>query len=377
MAGLRLNDVRKSFGHHAILHGIDLDVSEGEFVVLVGPSGCGKSTLLRLIAGLEGVTSGSIAIGDKDVTHAAPGEREIAMVFQSYALYPHMTVAKNLSFGLENTRLTRAEIDARVLEAARMLAIEPLLERRPKQLSGGQRQRVAIGRAIVRNPKLFLFDEPLSNLDAALRVQTRGEISRLHKRLGATMIYVTHDQIEAMTMADRIVVLNAGRVEQIGTPLELFEMPANRFVAGFIGSPQMNFFEGELLSNGPGGIALQIPGFGALNLPLEASDAKIGQAVTLGVRPSHFGLARDCTRGGFRVRFHVDYAESIGTETYVYGTVESSETATVVHLPDHVSIADGSILELVVEPHRVHVFDRHSGAAFKRLKADTAIATPA
>ncbi|MBB3465261.1 ABC transporter ATP-binding protein [Rhizobium sp. BK377] len=377
MAGLTLNDVRKSFGHHAILHGVDLDVSEGEFVVLVGPSGCGKSTLLRLIAGLESVTSGSVAIGDKDVTHAAPGEREIAMVFQSYALYPHMTVARNLSFGLENTKLTRTEIDARVQEAARMLAIEPLLDRRPKQLSGGQRQRVAIGRAIVRNPKLFLFDEPLSNLDAALRVQTRGEISRLHKRLGATMIYVTHDQIEAMTMADRIVVLNAGRVEQIGTPLELFETPANRFVAGFIGSPQMNFFEGELLSCGPGGIAVQVPGFGALNLPLEAADAKVGQAVTLGIRPSHFGLARDRVHDGFRVRFQVDYAESIGTETYVYGTVESCETAAVVHLPDHVAIADGAILELVVEPHRVYVFDTHSGAAFTRLKADTPIATPA
>jgi len=369
MAGLRLNDVRKSFGHLGILHGIDLDVNEGEFVVLVGPSGCGKSTLLRLIAGLENVTGGRVLIGDKDVTQAAPGEREIAMVFQSYALYPHMTVAKNLSFGLENLKMTRAEIDARVMEAARMLAIESLLERRPKQLSGGQRQRVAIGRAIVRNPKLFLFDEPLSNLDAALRVQTRGEISRLHKRLGATMIYVTHDQIEAMTMADRIVVLNAGRVEQIGTPLELFETPANRFVAGFIGSPQMNFFEGELLSCGPGGITLQVPGFGALNVPLEAPDARIGQAVTLGIRPSHFGLAHDRTRDGFRVRYHVDYAESIGTETYVYGTVESCETSAVIHLPDHVAIADGSILELVVEQHRVHVFDKRSGAAFPRLKA--------
>ncbi len=377
MAGLRLNDVRKSFGHLGILHGIDLDVNEGEFVVLVGPSGCGKSTLLRLIAGLESVTGGRVLIGDKDVTQAAPGEREIAMVFQSYALYPHMTVAKNLSFGLENLKMTRAEIDARVMEAARMLAIEPLLERRPKQLSGGQRQRVAIGRAIVRNPKLFLFDEPLSNLDAALRVQTRGEISRLHKRLGATMIYVTHDQIEAMTMADRIVVLNAGRVEQIGTPLELFETPANRFVAGFIGSPQMNFFEGDLLSCGPGGVALQVPGFEALNLPLEAPDPRIGEPVTLGVRPSHFRLARESDRDGLRVRFHVDYAESIGTETYVYGTVESSDTAAIVHLPDHVAIADRSILELAVEPYRVHVFDGHTGTAFARLKADAPVTASA
>ncbi|MDQ0560136.1 multiple sugar transport system ATP-binding protein [Rhizobium mesoamericanum] len=362
MAGLKLNDIRKSFGHHTILHGIDLDVSEGEFVVLVGPSGCGKSTLLRLVAGLEDASSGQIIIGEDDVTTAPPGDRGIAMVFQSYALYPHMTVAKNLSFGLENLKMSRAEIDQRVTEAARMLAIEPLLDRRPKQLSGGQRQRVAIGRAIVRNPKLFLFDEPLSNLDAALRVQTRGEISRLHKRLGATMIYVTHDQIEAMTMADRIVVLNAGRVEQIGTPLELFEAPANRFVAGFIGSPQMNFFEGRLLSAGPGGVALEAQGFGPVNLPIETANAVAGQAVILGVRPSHFELAKDGGPSGITVRFNVDYAESIGTDTYIYGKLEGSETATIAHLPDHVAIRDHSSLTLVVRPQRLHLFDAESGA---------------
>ena len=362
MAGLKLNDIRKSFGHHAILHGVDLDVREGEFVVLVGPSGCGKSTLLRLIAGLEGASSGQIIIGDDDVTTAPPGDRGIAMVFQSYALYPHMTVAKNLSFGLENLKMSRAEIDRRVMEAARMLAIEPLLDRRPKQLSGGQRQRVAIGRAIVRNPKLFLFDEPLSNLDAALRVQTRGEISRLHKRLGATMVYVTHDQIEAMTMADRIVVLNAGRVEQIGTPLELFEAPANKFVAGFIGSPQMNFFEGTLLTSGPGGVALEVSGFGAINLPIETSNAVPGQTVILGVRPSHFELAMDGAVSGVTVRFNVDYAESIGTDTYIYGKLEGSETATIAHLPDHIAIKDHSSLALVVRPQRLHLFDAESGA---------------
>ncbi|CDM62132.1 MULTISPECIES: ABC transporter ATP-binding protein [Rhizobium] len=366
MAGLQLNDIKKSFGHHAILHGIDLDVGEGEFVVLVGPSGCGKSTLLRLIAGLESASSGQIIIDNDDVTTAPPGDRGIAMVFQSYALYPHMTVAKNLSFGLENLKMNRAEIDQRVMEAARMLAIEPLLDRRPKQLSGGQRQRVAIGRAIVRNPKLFLFDEPLSNLDAALRVQTRGEISRLHKRLGATMVYVTHDQIEAMTMADRIVVLNAGRVEQIGTPLELFAAPANKFVAGFIGSPQMNFFEGTLLCSGPGGVAVEVPGFEVVNLPVEAANAVPGQAVILGVRPSHFELVKDGGANGLAVRFNVDYAESIGTDTYVYGKLEGSETATIAHLSDHVAVEDQSSLSLAVQPQRVHLFDSESSVNLNR-----------
>ncbi len=365
MAGLKLNDVKKSFGHHAILHGVDLDVGEGEFVVLVGPSGCGKSTLLRLVAGLESVSAGQIIIGDNDVTTAPPGDRGIAMVFQSYALYPHMTVAQNLSFGLENLKMSRAEIDQRVMEAARMLAIEPLLDRRPKQLSGGQRQRVAIGRAIVRNPKLFLFDEPLSNLDAALRVQTRGEISRLHKRLGATMVYVTHDQVEAMTMADRIVVLNAGRIEQVGTPLELFETPANRFVAGFIGSPQMNFFEGSVLSSGPGGVALEVPGFGPVYLPIEGAATAAGQTVILGVRPNHFELAKGAAASSVTVRLNVDYAESIGTDTYAYGRLEGSETATIAHLPDHVEIEDHSSLALIVQPQRLHLFDSESGANLK------------
>ncbi|MDM9623869.1 sn-glycerol-3-phosphate ABC transporter ATP-binding protein UgpC [Rhizobium sp. S96] len=363
MAGLNLNGVTKSFGHHSILHGIDLDVKEGEFVVLVGPSGCGKSTLLRLIAGLESATSGQITIGDNDVTTAPPGDRGIAMVFQSYALYPHMTVAKNLSFGLENLKMSRADIDRRVEEAARMLSIEPLLQRRPKQLSGGQRQRVAIGRAIVRDPSLFLFDEPLSNLDAALRVQTRGEISRLHKRLGATMVYVTHDQIEAMTMADRIVVLNAGRVEQVGTPLELFETPANKFVAGFIGSPQMNFFDGTLTSADSGTVTVDVPGFGLVSLPVEAGSSVPGHPIVLGIRPNHFSLTKP-DNSAATVRFHVDYAESVGTETYVYGKVVGNDISVVLHLPDHVAIADGSELQLSVDPSRCHVFDRESGVSF-------------
>jgi multiple sugar transport system ATP-binding protein len=290
------------------------------------------------------------------------------MVFQSYALYPHMTVAKNLSFGLENLKMSHAEIDERVIEAARMLAIEPLLQRRPKQLSGGQRQRVAIGRAIVRNPQLFLFDEPLSNLDAALRVQTRGEISRLHKRLGATMVYVTHDQIEAMTMADRIVVLNAGKVEQVGTPLELFDTPANKFVAGFIGSPQMNFFKGTLTHHGSDGASVEVPGFGHMIIPVAADTATTGQPIVLGIRPNHFEMAKHDGNDSRKIHFHVDYAESVGTETYVYGKVGGSDAPVVVHLPDHVAIEDGSELQLAVAPSRCHLFHSESGLSFPRTR---------
>ena len=240
MADVVLKNVQKSFGRTKVIHGVDLDIRDGEFVVFVGPSGCGKSTLLRLIAGLEDITAGDLFIGGERVNDLVPAKRGIAMVFQSYALYPHMNVYDNMAFGLELAKSSKAEIDAKVREAARMLQIEQLLDRKPRQLSGGQRQRVAIGRAIVRDPKVFLFDEPLSNLDAALRVQTRIEIAKLHTDTRATMIYVTHDQVEAMTLADRIVVLNAGRIEQVGTPLELYHRPANLFVAGFIGSPQMN-----------------------------------------------------------------------------------------------------------------------------------------
>ncbi|RWY87289.1 sn-glycerol-3-phosphate ABC transporter ATP-binding protein UgpC [Rhizobium leguminosarum] len=364
MAGLKLDSVTKSFGHHSILHGIDLDVNEGEFVVLVGPSGCGKSTLLRLIAGLEDTTAGQIFIDDQDVTTAPPGDRGIAMVFQSYALYPHMTVAKNLSFGLENLKMSRADIDARVIEAARMLAIEPLLQRRPKQLSGGQRQRVAIGRAIVRNPSLFLFDEPLSNLDAALRVQTRGEISRLHKRLGATMIYVTHDQIEAMTMADRIVVLNGGRVEQVGTPLELFETPANKFVAGFIGSPQMNFYNGKLISISRGDVTIAVPGFGEIVLPFDASGAAEGEEVLLGIRPNHFRIQHDASSDPLSAEMVVDYAESIGTETYIYAKIRGNEAPSIVHLPDHLATNEGALLRMFVDRSRCHLFRESNGLSF-------------
>ncbi|SCM72978.1 fused maltose transport subunit, ATP-binding component of ABC superfamily; regulatory protein [uncultured Pleomorphomonas sp.] len=363
MASLALEGVIKDFGALRIIQSVDLEVRDGEFVVLVGPSGCGKSTLLRLIAGLDKVTGGAIRIGDRNVADLTPAKRGVAMVFQSYALYPHMTIMKNLSFGLENLKKPKDEIERRVIEAARMLEIEPLLHRKPRELSGGQRQRVAIGRAIVRDPSIFLFDEPLSNLDAALRVQTRGEISRLHKRLGATMIYVTHDQIEAMTMADRIAVLNGGRVEQFGPPLELFERPANKFVAGFIGSPRMNFFEGRIVAALPGRVDVEVGGFGQLSLAVDGADARAGDAVTLGIRPNHFEkrLAGD---GETSATFKVDYAESVGTETYVYGKIVGNEADVVLHLPNHVSVGEGDTLAVVIPLARCHLFRRDSGLRF-------------
>src|SRR5689334_1674267 len=267
MAGLALRGVKKSFGDVPVIRGVDLDIADGEFCVFVGPSGCGKSTLLRLVAGLEGLTEGLITIGGRDVTWLAPAERGISMVFQSYALYPHMTVAENIGFGLRMAKVPRAEIRARTEKAAALLQLSELLNRRPANLSGGQRQRVAIGRAIVRNPQVFLFDEPLSNLDAALRVQMRIEISKLHNGLKATMIYVTHDQVEAMTMADKIVVLNAGRIEQVGSPLELYHRPGNLFVATFIGSPKMNLIEADVRSSADGAASVALQGGGTVTIP--------------------------------------------------------------------------------------------------------------
>ncbi|MCM2293282.1 sn-glycerol-3-phosphate ABC transporter ATP-binding protein UgpC [Allorhizobium sp. BGMRC 0089] len=370
MAELTLSGLKKSYGTHQVIHGIDLSVRDGEFVVFVGPSGCGKSTLLRMIAGLESVSEGRLAIGGEDVTERDPGKRGIAMVFQSYALYPHMTVRQNLSFSLENLKLPKAEIEARVAEAARMLAIDTLLERRPMQLSGGQRQRVAIGRAIVRDPKVFLFDEPLSNLDAALRVQTRGEISRLHKRLGSTMIYVTHDQIEAMTMADRIAVLNGGRLEQFGAPLELFEYPVNTFVAGFIGSPRMNFFDGVIEAATQESVTVQVPGFSPVTVKVDGSMAKPGQKVIFGFRPNHVRLTGEANDDCLRLRFSIGYTECIGTETYLFGQVDGNDKDTVLHLADHLSVAEGGMMDVLIDPARCHVFDAETGLAFARRRAD-------
>ena len=289
MARVTVRDLRKSFGTVQILHGIDLEIEDGEFAVLVGPSGCGKSTLLRMIAGLESITGGTIRIGERVVNNLPPGDRDIAMVFQSYALYPHKTVAANMAFALKLRRTDKAEVAARVRRAAEILGLEPYLDRYPRQLSGGQRQRVAMGRAIVRDPQVFLFDEPLSNLDAKLRVQMRAEIKELHQRLKTTTVFVTHDQIEAMTMADKIVVMNAGRIEQMGAPLELYDRPANLFVAAFIGSPAMNLIRGTARD---GGVEAQ----GRL-LPLAGAGAEPGVPVVYGIRPEHLELAADGTAG--------------------------------------------------------------------------------
>ncbi len=353
MAQLTLKNITKSFGNTQIIKGVDLDVKDGEFVVFVGPSGCGKSTLLRLIAGLEDCTSGTIAIGGSDVTQVSPSDRGIAMVFQSYALYPHMTVAQNLSFGLENTAMSKADIQTRVQEAARMLQIEPYLARKPRALSGGQRQRVAIGRAIVRNPSVFLFDEPLSNLDAALRVDTRSEIIKLHKRLKSTIVYVTHDQIEAMTMADRIAILNGGMVEQFDKPLVLFHHPRNRFVAGFIGSPKMNFYTGVIAELQGDHAQIAIEGFPPLTLTVNPQLAQPGMEIELGIRPSHFLLH---TADENTLPFRVDYAEMIGTETYMYGHIEGNNSKTTLHLPDNLNVAEGDLLALALPAERLHLF---------------------
>ena len=339
MARVELRKVTKAFGDFEVIHGVDLDIAHGEFVVFVGPSGCGKSTLLRLVAGLEDITSGDLLIDGVRMNGALPSQRGIAMVFQSYALYPHMTVYENMAFGLKLAKADKATVDERVREAARILQIEELLLRKPRALSGGQRQRVAIGRAITRNPKVFLFDEPLSNLDAALRVQTRLEIARLKDALGATMIYVTHDQVEAMTLADRIVVLNAGRVEQVGSPLELYQRPHNLFVAGFLGSPKMNLIHAVAEAVAPGQVTVRLPGGGSLAVPVldGASGIVPGGEVTLGIRPEDVtGPERaDAVLSG-----GVLAVEQLGSESYVYVRTEGNQTvvarreATVSARPD-------------------------------------------
>ncbi|PDT53208.1 ABC transporter [Sinorhizobium sp. NG07B] len=362
MGDLKLTNLNKAFGTVHVLHDVNLQIDDGEFVVFVGPSGCGKSTLLRIIAGLEDVTSGAIAIGGRDVGALSPAERKIAMVFQSYALYPHMSVRKNLAFGLENLKFKRTEIDARIAEAARMLAIEPYLERRPKQLSGGQRQRVAIGRAIVREPDIFLFDEPLSNLDAALRVQTRAEITKLHRDMQTTMIYVTHDQVEAMTMADKIVVLRAGRIEQVGSPLELFDHPRNLFVAGFLGSPRMNILKGRIVIGDDRSVAIDVGYPTLLKSDVEPATVTAGHDVLAGIRPAHFTLSD--SEG---LPFEVQYHESLGTETYVYGNLQGQSEQVIVHRPGHFAPPQGAVLKIMPQDGRLHVFDPASELALGRI----------
>ncbi|MBF9026171.1 MULTISPECIES: ABC transporter ATP-binding protein [unclassified Roseobacter] len=349
MSDLQLKSVIKRYGSVEVIHGIDLEIKSGEFCVFVGPSGCGKSTLLRMISGLEGITGGDVVIDGAVVNHVPAAQRELAMVFQSYALYPHMSVRGNLSFGLENLKMPKAEISRRVEEAARMLRIGAYLNRRPGQLSGGQRQRVAIGRAVVREPKIFLFDEPLSNLDAELRVTMRREIGNLHRRLGNTMIYVTHDQVEAMTMADKIAVLRDGRLEQFGTPLELFNNPDNRFVAGFIGSPAMNFLKGEIAA---GGVALAAGG----HIPLgPRSGVGQGDAIELGIRPRDISIVKT---GG--VKGDVTEVEQLGSESYIFVTLPSGEPL-VIHQAGQTDIAIGQTVAVKLAPEAVHIFRADTG----------------
>jgi multiple sugar transport system ATP-binding protein len=355
MASVSINDVRKSFGTTPVIHGVNIAINDGEFVVLVGPSGCGKSTLLRMIAGLENITAGEIRIGERVVNNVPPKERDIAMVFQNYALYPHMTVAANMGFSLKLRRAAKEEIDARVQRAASILSLTPLLERYPRQLSGGQRQRVAMGRAIVRDPQVFLFDEPLSNLDAKLRVAMRTEIKELHQRLKTTTVYVTHDQIEAMTMADKIVVMHDGLVEQIGAPLELYDRPQNLFVAGFIGSPAMNFMKGTIRANG----SATFEGPGGVRLPLPAAPAAWnGKAAVYGVRPEHFTLAEDGADA------EVQVIEPTGSETQVVTKMGGEEIIAVFR--ERHPFQPGDRIRLKPDPRLVHLFDEPAG---KRLNA--------
>lgn len=352
MASVGIRDVRKSFGPVEIIHGVDISIEDGEFVILVGPSGCGKSTLLRMIAGLEKITSGEISIGERVVNQMPPKERDIAMVFQNYALYPHMTVSENMAFSLRLRRTENAIVTERVHIAAEILGLMPLLDRFPRQLSGGQRQRVAMGRAIVRDPQVFLFDEPLSNLDAKLRVQMRTEIKELHQRLRTTTVYVTHDQIEAMTMADKIVVMHDGIVEQIGAPLELYDNPANRFVAGFIGSPAMNFMSGHITGvNGSANLRTE----GGIDLPLgaKAPDASDGRPAVYGVRPEHFVLS------GEGAEASVVVVEPTGSEIQVVADMGGDHVVAVFR--ERHDLKPGQKIHLQPNPELVHLFDSDSG----------------
>jgi multiple sugar transport system ATP-binding protein len=362
MSELRLSNVRKCFGDSVILEDINLEIADGELVVFVGPSGCGKSTLLRLIAGLDEVSGGEICIGGKVVNDVVPARRGVAMVFQSYALYPHMTVYQNMSFGLRLAKLEAADIDAAVRSAARKLHIEHLLDRKPKALSGGQKQRVAIGRAIVRKPNVFLFDEPLSNLDAALRASMRYELAKLHQELKTTMIYVTHDQVEAMTLAKRIVVLSAGRIEQVGTPMDVYREPDNLFVAGFIGSPRMNFIDAEIESIAPRHAVVRLPSGDTISVSVDAHSARPGKSVTLGIRPEHFDAQAKSNVLPVKVRF----VERLGGVTIAYGTLAGTETEVTVQLPGDLAVSPGETIRPGPAPHACYLFDAN-GRAFRRL----------
>ena len=357
MADIQLSKVCKSYDKVDVIHGIDWHIEDGEFVVIVGPSGCGKSTLLRMIAGLEITTGGEISIGGRVVNNLEPAERDIAMVFQNYALYPHMSVYNNMAYGLKIRGLAKDEIETRVKQAAKTLEIDEYLDRSPRQLSGGQRQRVAMGRAIVREPSVFLFDEPLSNLDAKLRVQMRLEIKKLQERLGITSVYVTHDQVEAMTLGHRLMVLNGGYVEQLGTPIELYERPATEFVAGFIGSPSMNFLQARISEDGnraefEGGDSLSL----SHNLSVHANNR-----VNIGLRPEHL---RDTEANSELTPLKVDVVEHLGADTLLHGTFGHSDSMMTVRLEGIRTVNPGEVLKLSIEPKHIHVFDRDTG---KRL----------
>jgi sn-glycerol 3-phosphate transport system ATP-binding protein len=355
MASVSLKGVRKSYESLEVIHGVDCEIGDGEFIVILGPSGCGKSTLLRMIAGLEVITGGEIAIADRVVNQLEPKDRDIAMVFQNYALYPHMSVYDNMAYGLRIRGMPKTEIEARVQKAAKILELGQYLQRKPRQLSGGQRQRVAMGRAIVREPAVFLFDEPLSNLDAKLRVQMRLEIKRLHQSIRTTSVYVTHDQVEAMTLGDRLIVMNAGRAEQIGSPIDVYERPATTFVAGFIGSPAMNMLPARLAADAS---HVELDG---VRLPVAAPPGHGGQEITLGIRPEHVVLAEG--RPG-AVPFTVDFVEALGADTLVHGHLGSARADLTLRLPGGTRVAAGDAVPLVVPPERLHLFDAKTGARF-------------
>ncbi|WP_275286319.1 ABC transporter ATP-binding protein [Halomonas elongata] len=352
MASVTLEKLNKVFGNTQIIKDVDLTIGDGEFVVFVGPSGCGKSTLLRLIAGLESITDGELSIGERVVNDLPPRERGVGMVFQSYALYPHMTVYDNMAFGLKLAKADDQTVEQRVMETARTLQLETLLERKPKELSGGQRQRVAMGRAMARNPQILLFDEPLSNLDASLRVQMRNEIAQLHHRRGSTVVYVTHDQVEAMTLADKIVVLRDGRIEQVGSPQTLYQRPATRFVAGFIGSPTMNFLPAELCDASPDGCRVAVAGVGELDLHQDAGETS-GQRLTLGIRPEHLRL--DAAEGDNR--FTIVNVEYLGNEVYVYLEPREGDTLLIHRSEAPSDWQVGQDVALHVDVEHAHLFD--------------------
>ena len=361
MAQVHLRGVKKTYDNKIeVIHGIDMEIADGEFIVIVGPSGCGKSTLLRMVAGLERITGGEVAIGDRVVNELEPKDRDIAMVFQNYALYPHMSVYENMAYGLKIKKMPKDEIERRVQKAAKTLELSTFLQRRPRQLSGGQRQRVAMGRAIVREPAVFLFDEPLSNLDAKLRVQMRLEIKRLQRELGVTSIYVTHDQVEAMTLADRLIVMNAGVADQIGTPMDVYDRPASVFVAGFIGSPAMNFLAAKV---GQDRKSVDLAGTnanGAISLPLAVpTSAAVGTAVALGVRPEHLHPAADGP-----LQFEVELAEPLGADTLLHGRFGAARELVTVRQGGHVIARPGEMRHFKAEPGHLHLFDSQTGKRF-------------